>query len=285
MGNSFSGKRSISEKGFRKGTKCEVLFDEQWYDGTISKVYKKPNTNQIWVEVDFFKTSRKYELYSIKYNEQSGNIIMCDIQMRNKNKLNYLLPMNGCNSLIKQCTITKRVTHALNFYQKLNMESDDHKHQLITFCKESYTQILNDWTHFLARHNDPIKLEQLFDEIMSGKELNQCSSHKCLSMNRHLRDRNIDDCKQDNDNEYAFYQDLLDGIHCYIYHIWDMGLRIRSTEKTNVLVGNMRTMIQDKLPEIENQRYHNNKYNIATDSEFDGSVIFLSLLPQISTHK
>ena len=125
--------------------------------------------------------------------------------------------INGCNGIIKQCQPTIRIIQALQFYEQLNMTDDNDRQKLIKFVHEEYKKLLNDWTHFVSSHNDSYELQQVSEEIMKIYGLNECQMNDCPLIIRHFRDRT--EARNNNgseeDNEFVFYRDLLDGIHCH----------------------------------------------------------------------
>ena len=87
----------------------------------------------------------------------------------------------------------------------------------------------------MNKHNDPIQLEEIFEIVFDKYSLNPCDVTKSPFVIGHYRDRTNDDILDDNkgydeDSEYLFYRDLMDCIHCHLYHLWDMGLRVKHSE-------------------------------------------------------
>ena len=81
------------------------------------------------------------------------------------------------------------------------------------------------------------------------------------------------------DDEYIVYRDLMDGIHCYLYHLWDQGLRVRQKHKTDESES-VSVIVQEKLKQMRNiqglnrNRYGTNKFSIAQSIQKGMSALF-----------
>ena len=74
----------------------------------------------------------------------------------------------------------------LQVYQGLNLDDIHEKEQFISHFSNDYPQLMNDWTHFMSKHNDMIELEELFEtNIISAYESNKCKIQDCSFTNRH----------------------------------------------------------------------------------------------------
>ena len=242
-------------------------------------IFTKGDDNDIFVRLcvyDKFITKREW----------SGNIVMIyDCEERNEDNI------NGCNGIIKQCQPTIQIIQALHYYQHLNMTDNTDRQKLIKFVHDDYNQLLNDWIHFVSSHNDSYELQQLSEEMMKTYGLNECQMNECPLIVRHFRDRTAaatksrDDnaeCKtngndhdeKSEDNEFVFYRDLLDGIHCHLYHLEDIGLRIKVDNFANIhnLI-KQKTVKMKQIKGLNNDRYNNNKYDLLGSSNQQPGII------------
>ena len=85
----------------------------------------------------------------------------------------------------------------------------------------------------------------------------------------HHRDRGINESQNkvyesnDNDSEYIFYCDIMDGIHCFVYHLYDLGLRIDAKEangdfkKTKDLIDEKISFVKE-IKDLRQNRYESN---------------------------
>ena len=211
----------VSERGFTIGSPCQIRHGGVYVPASITKISIKPDTSYITVDVTYTDCDNKQQTKNfLEWERQLWTITEED--QENKN-IDYNEQIFGCNGIIKSCKSTKRIINAMKSYQ--NKSKQEIKSWLIKYVKEEYSQILNDWCHLMNKHNDPIQLEQIFEILIDKYELNPCDVTKCPFVIRHHRDRTNDDMFDDNkddgdqDDEYLFYRDLFDGVHCYLYHL------------------------------------------------------------------
>eukprot|EP01083_Nonionella_stella_P308544 1089090_1 len=117
--------------------------------------------------------------------------------------------------------------------------------QLVYLCNTIYKSLLEDWIHVLAEHpKHPIEPHYTCDILY------------CPIANRHYFNKMIHDINDETD--FIFYRELLDSIHCYVYHLEDVGLRVFTTydteqnapeiedANTNLQLGHIRMMQKQK---------------------------------------
>eukprot|EP01084_Bolivina_argentea_P185180 319353_1 len=125
---------------------------------------------------------------------------------------------NSDNCLANDCSFVNRIIYGLKYYQLLNTKIDG-KGQLIftEFILNTYTQYLNDILHLKTKHNTDLYLihQQLFTKF----GFNHCNTMKCSWTGRHYQKLN------NRDNTYKFIQELFDGLHYYLFHLFDSGMR------------------------------------------------------------
>ncbi len=92
-------------------------------------------------------------------------------------------------------------------------------------------------------------------------------------------------------NKVSFWMDVLDSMHCYLFHMYDTGMRVKKKdwnkiidekeekyeefdEHYDVIFANIHYQIKMKIKQLQSKgiigRYENNKFNI--NSTIDGSV-------------
>ena len=92
-----------------------------------------------------------------------------------------------------------------------------------------YKHIINDWGHIILDHlnDDQQKNKQsfrmMFDEI--NHEI-QCDINTCSQYNRYFQNREIK-TNSKKKSELQFYIHLMDNIHCYLLHSYDIGFRVK----------------------------------------------------------
>ena len=136
-----------------------------------------------------------------------------------------------CGKTVFQCDFTRRVASALKYYDLINWEDPQNQHKLVNYCNNAYNagSLLDDYIHIVETHND--QLEDIFHLLLTQYNMKYCDVLKCSLVIRHYRDRrnvpilNTDD--EPIDQEFLYYRDLFDQMHCYLYHLYDMGLRVK----------------------------------------------------------
>eukprot|EP01084_Bolivina_argentea_P055304 101403_1 len=84
-------------------------------------------------------------------------------------------------------------------------------------------QVLNNYIHLLNNHDN----DKQFEEIVN--KFNDCNIKKCKAFRRNNRNRNVssNEIKKYDHNEII---QILDKIHCYFCHCYDIGNRLLTTE-------------------------------------------------------
>eukprot|EP01084_Bolivina_argentea_P110187 196811_1 len=146
--------------------------------------------------------------------------------------------INKCDSISK-CQSLQRITTALHFFQSMKNDPENMK-QISLLTVEYFTKyktLLDDYAHVMKYHinagsikdnND--QFEQIHNYICKHIK---CDIKTCQQFIRNNRNRTREKTENDannNDKNAAFYIDILDTIHCYLIHSFDVGFRIKSDE-------------------------------------------------------
>eukprot|EP01084_Bolivina_argentea_P083788 151683_1 len=150
----------------------------------------------------------------------------------NKNVDIFQHDNNKCfgNDGTDDCDALHRLTQALQYHSVMNQE------EFTDFCVNNYKNALNDHIHFMTVHSNQI--EKIHNKLIHNNNISGCTLSKCNVFVRHYRNaRGTQKIKQtehkSNDEIYTFYTDLFDRFHLFIYHLFDIGLRISSNEINN----------------------------------------------------
>ena len=144
------------------------------------------------------------------------------------------LQNKNCNwEIYQSCNYINRVIDALRFYQSLDMKNTESNARLMQYCNEEYPSMLNDYIHLITKHNE--HLEAIHESVTSYEDLQDCDVSDCKFIERHHRNRNSDKSDDINttnpdDKTIEYYKDLFGTIHCYLFHSFDVGLRLKSSE-------------------------------------------------------
>eukprot|EP01084_Bolivina_argentea_P083792 151690_1 len=132
---------------------------------------------------------------------------------------------NKCfgNDGTDDCDALHRLTQALQYHSVMNQE------EFTDFCVNNYKNALNDHIHFMMTHSK--QDEQINNIFIQRDDFSRCAVSKCNAFGRHYTKRRQ---KTTNDETYSFYMDLFDQFHHFIYHLFDIGLRILPNEIDNI---------------------------------------------------
>eukprot|EP01084_Bolivina_argentea_P083866 151818_1 len=99
--------------------------------------------------------------------------------------------------------------------------------------------LLNHYIHFVTQHQNENDLNDIYNELISMNDMdnvcNTSNGRNCSFFVRHNRSMEYNNQDENADDEFLFYQELLDTVHCFIYHLQDATTRRmqRETDKQN----------------------------------------------------
>ena len=126
-----------------------------------------------------------------------------------------------------KCGAIKRLLACLNYYARLDIETNENDKEIFaSFVETIYpiNKLLNDSNHAMLSHNE--QLQQIYDELIGGD--NKCKMNKCQATQRHFAETKV---QKSDDEKFDFYITLLDSLHFYFYHIFDCGYRVKAEEE------------------------------------------------------
>eukprot|EP01084_Bolivina_argentea_P316409 548448_1 len=119
--------------------------------------------------------------------------------------------------VIEDCSALHRLICALKYYSTVNNED------FTAFCSNVYKTALDDHIHFMTYHSKQIEqINQLIKNPDDG-----CLIDKCNVLKRHY-DSERNNRIQETVN--SFYCDLFDQFHHFLYHLFDIGIRIKRAD-------------------------------------------------------
>ena len=142
--------------------------------------------------------------------------------------LNDIKPYSSCRDFTS-CISIKRLLLALKYDTVLRPQKNlQNKQIFINFMKELYkNRLIDDLYHFKQCHSD--KLNEIMVYSVEKYKYRGCDLNDCEFANRHYRVNNIN--HNNNDPLFAFYQDIIDAFHFYLYHLFDAGFRIKQADQ------------------------------------------------------
>eukprot|EP01084_Bolivina_argentea_P004322 8218_1 len=169
-----------------------------------------------------------------------------------------------CNLLNRGCTAVKRIIHGLKHFSCLDQDATTYHQTLVQFVKNTYVSLLDDYIHIIQCHND--NLDYISTSMINDYHIIACDINKCSFVLRHFRSNKQDDMSNLlSDDDFVFYRNLIDSIHCYLFHSYDIGLRVNTDENQFV---NIREAVSTKKQHLQtlngfNQnRFAVNKFNL-----------------------
>ena len=142
----------------------------------------------------------------------------------------YYNPMGECynptkeyNNPIGQCSAVKRVLSALEMYSQMDIYSMEQQGEFIKYMNDEYQGFLDDYIHLMSAHSRHL---EMINSSLKPCDISQCSH----TARRHFKDDILDGKGQDGseDVSFRFYSSIMDSLHFYLYHLFDVGLRVRS---------------------------------------------------------
>eukprot|EP01084_Bolivina_argentea_P088446 159682_1 len=145
-----------------------------------------------------------------------------------------------CSS-INDCDSINIVLTALNTYQNKNLfkDNDETNKNLIELINDqSYKHIIDHYIHVITNHGDNIN--DVYNIIIHKYKFQQCSVKNCVLCIRHGRNReargprtSVHDGVDDNNAKYIVWRDIFDAMHCFLFHMYDFGYRVKKENLLN----------------------------------------------------
>ena len=133
-----------------------------------------------------------------------------------------------CPQLLRLCT-GSRYFEALNTAPTLDEEQK--KAMLVELCDEVYVSVLEDAIHLVQVHSNDIK--RINEEWIEKYGLPKCTLSECTKTGRHYRrgtrdtltlQQSVSD--HEDDALYEFYESIFDRAHNFVFHLFELGLRV-----------------------------------------------------------
>ena len=133
-------------------------------------------------------------------------------------------------SITDRCSCLNRLCAAFKYIGTLearrDLDEEERKMVFLKFCHDIYKSVINDFVHLVEEHSDDIL--RISEEWTGQFGLVKCYVTDCALTNRHCgrRGLGIRDDRNDHDKAFKFYQSLFVRAHFYIFHLYEMGLRV-----------------------------------------------------------
>ena len=130
-----------------------------------------------------------------------------------------------CSSLLRLCTASRYI----DAVTASKLAEDEQMALLVEFNEEAYNMILDDTIHVVNEHSDDV--QQVQSEWIEHFGFPKCTVSNCVKTTRHYG-RGRKEMKKDvhgddhSDPLYEFYRSLYDRVHHFVWHLYDIGLRV-----------------------------------------------------------
>ena len=146
-----------------------------------------------------------------------------------------------------ECQYVHRLRETMVFYQRwMRTHSDDDGAEVgiyeyirkIKTPPYSVRRLLDDYHHLISVHLRKVELDDIYAYFCAPLPSDLlCDIHSCAMIHRNHRDRGMDQADQlyfkQARNEIITEQ-ILDQMHCYVYHTFDAGLKLTRHEKAHI---------------------------------------------------
>ena len=126
-----------------------------------------------------------------------------------------------CCSSIKRLCISSRYFDVLN---KSKTHEKEMEALFVEFNQEIYQLVVDDTAHLAKKHcND---LQRIHSEWTAEYGFTSCHLSKCDKSWRHYKRNDSKDHDENRDGLYSIYESLFDRVHNFVFHLYDIGLRV-----------------------------------------------------------
>eukprot|EP01084_Bolivina_argentea_P276858 472503_1 len=168
-----------------------------------------------------------------------------------------------CNSNVSNCEYTKVISITMKHYDFNNSHDEYHD----TLYYDKIIEILNAFDHVLFCHNTTADFISIYT-LLGG----ECKLSKCIVVESHY---NVDT----QSSKTSFLKKILNKLHCYFRHSYDMGFRLNISTESKQLISTDK--ISDKLKQLQKILKSNKTKNYRRIHERENR--FSSNLNQIKT--
>eukprot|EP01084_Bolivina_argentea_P032029 59253_1 len=138
--------------------------------------------------------------------------------------MNDLIQKEECKSTaqtgnVNEENIVDRMLKTMRYYESLDMNNYTDQQNITIYLKHTHQSFLNDYIAILTK-------SYLFSSLKSRISHKLCTFMDCTHCKHFYRDRCSTEERSD-DMEYNFIRDMMDSCHCYLYHLHDVGLRVK----------------------------------------------------------
>eukprot|EP01084_Bolivina_argentea_P144989 254262_1 len=159
----------------------------------------------------------------------SGHEISLNEFQKGNNSKQQCNVTNNTQLDIKQCDHIFRLATTLRYYTLLVEDENDSTNDIfLSYCNDIYTQLLDDWTHFITKHSS--STQSLSQSLIESKYFKKCNVENCRLTTRHYVSKYVHNNIENNQKELSFYIEIMDQLHLHLFHLFELGLRSNKTQ-------------------------------------------------------
>lgn len=233
---------------------------------------------------------------SFKLKKWSLNTNQLDLSVLKDSK-SECTPHSDDVPITERCSYTKRLCTASMYFgvvsQSTTLSDEDKASLLVQFNEEAYQSMLEDTNHFIKEHeNDISKVQKEWIELYGFPK---CTVSECAQTARHYQRGETDTRQKTADTHddalYAFYQSLYDRLHHYIFHLFEVGMRVDASLLTSTKLHDVAAdeqfaaeiqaiQMQQKALAIATERFNtnSNKFTMQLVAAKDGDITLMDAM-------
>eukprot|EP01084_Bolivina_argentea_P139913 246082_1 len=177
-----------------------------------------------------------------------------------------------CNNEIKDCCHVQRLLMILSEYY-------DGKYQNMIVHSSEYVNILDildDFLHIIHHHVTDAEFEFIFHQF-SNCNINECDFYRRNNRNRNEEKVNHDEHSMNDKQVFEMVcNQIIDRIHCYFCHCYDVGYRVLLKDQEQKTY--MNTRMAKKYSQL--QQYQNKIDALSTDNIYSIGIKFIYGYPE-----
>ena len=175
------------------------------------------------------KKSKKSSRNKTKWiNKHSKQFDLSIFKEDHDDEIENCQAINDGDEALKKCIRLRRLMCSLKYYELLDtINNKQDKDIFLNFMTGIYTDYLDHFTHFITMHQH--QLQDINNALIteSTYSFKPCNVQKCKFTQRYNGNNEQKKSNKENaaDYKFRFYQESMDSLHFYLYHLFDCGLR------------------------------------------------------------
>jgi len=184
-------------------------------------------------------------------SDDPSKIENVDLEIFKNEESRCIKAKNEYSVITEHCSHCKRLCAASRYFEVLSgsaVEDKEKKAVFVEFMDTVYHSVIDDTAHFIKEHSED--LERIQSEWTEKYGFAKCSVSKCAKSGRHYqrgRRETANGNKRVNDGDalYDFYESLMDRVHNFMFHLFEIGLRVNTESLMEEIGGDQKEDVLD----------------------------------------